>query len=158
MNNNNRLRGITLVEIFVALGVLAIALTFAAVPLERMSARADVDIARENIVYAMKSAHRAAIRANIPVRMFISPDGADNRLEAGFSPRRGTVDFNYLPNYRLPEHVSVAFPEGISRIDFLPSGQVNPAGFITLSSSNHPDYVVTITIDNAVTPRAPASL
>lgn len=157
MINKTRLRGITLLEIFVALGALSVVLTFAAAPLQRMSARVDVDIAHDNIVYTLKTANQAATRAGVPVRVIFASNGETRRLEAGFSSRRGVVDFSYLPHYRLPEHVLVSFTEGMSEIEFLPTGTASQTGLITLTSTRHPDYVVKIRISHVPTPRGPAS-
>ena len=142
-------RGITLIEIFVVLAVVAVLLASAATPLERMSARVDVDIARENIVHALRSAQHSAIRANTPVRVFLSGNTLNNRLIAGFSRHRRPMDFYYLPNYTLPKHVTVKMTEGMSMIEYLPIGRVSSMGVISLSSTIHPDYVVNIRIANA---------
>lgn len=157
----HRFRGITLVEIFVALAVLAILLSSAAAPLERISARADVDIARENIVHALNVAQRSAVRANVPVRVYLSESASDDRphvqLAAGYSPLRGAVDSYPLPNYALPAHVTVTVSEGMSVIEYLPAGNLAGEGVITLSSESNPGYVIDIRVDDSLTPRAPGS-
>jgi Tfp pilus assembly protein FimT len=130
------------------LAVVAVLLASAAAPLERMSARVDVDIARENIVHALKAAQHSAVRANTPVRVFLSENTLHNRLVAGFSSHRRHMNFYYLPNYTLPEHVTVTMTEGMSMIEYLPVGRVSSMGVISLSSTIHPDYVVNIRIAN----------
>jgi len=142
-------KGITLIEIFVVLGVVAVLLASAATPLERMSARVDVDIARENIVHALEAAQHSAVRANTPVRVFLSGNTLNNRLVAGFSSHRRHMNFYYLPNYTLPKHVTVELTEGLSMIEYLPIGRVSAMGVISLSSTIHPDYVVNIRIVNS---------
>lgn len=140
--------GLTLVELLLALGVLAIVLAYAASPLQRMSARADVDLARENIVHALSAARSAAVRANTPVRVLISENSANNQLVAGFSRHRGKLDFYLLPNYSLPEHVTISLTAGMSEIEYQPLGRVSTTGVITLSSRLYPEYVINIRITN----------
>lgn len=142
-------KGISLVEVFVALSIIAVLLSFAASPLERMSARIDVDMARENVVHALETARKASIRANVPVRVQLSNDSAQNRVVAGFSSRRAALDFYYLPNYTLPEHVTLTYSEGLSPIVYDPVGRVDRTGTIRLSSRLNPDYVINIRIANA---------
>jgi Tfp pilus assembly protein FimT len=160
-HRKHHFRGITLVEIFVALGALAIMLSFAAAPLERISARADVDIARENIVNALTVAQRSAVRAHVPVRVYLSESASFDRphlqLAAGYSPLRGAVDFYPLPNYALPAHVTVTLSAGMSVIEYLPAGNLVAEGVITLSSETNPGYVIDLRIDDSLTLRAPAS-
>lgn len=140
--------GITLVEVILALGVLAILLACAAKPLERMSARIDVDVAREHVVHTLETAQRTAISANRPVRVSLSEDSTHKRLVAGFSQSRGALDFYHLPNYDLPDQVTVSISEGMASIEYLPIGRVSTTGVITLSSRLHPEYVVNIRIVN----------
>lgn len=141
-------KGFTLIELIMVLGVLAILLAFAASPLERMSARTDVDLAREHIVHALGTARGASIRTNTPVRVVISADSGKNRLVAGYASQRKTPDLYNLPDYTLPKHVTVQLTEGMSEIEYLPIGRVSTTGTITLSSRIYPDYVINIRIAN----------
>lgn len=155
-------RGITLIEIFVALTAAAILLASASSPLKRISARADVDIAGNNVMYALHAAERSAMQANIPVRVFFNENASNNRLVAGFSRHRGAIEFYALPYYALPEDVTVSLSAGMSVIEYLPGGKVYAGGVITLSSRDNPEYVVEIPVDGGEfekgsTLRAPAS-
>lgn len=143
-----RMGGITLIEVLVALGMLAILLGFAATPLERMSARVDVDMARENVTHVLEAARRASIRANAPVRVLISDQAPAGRIEAAFARQRGNLAYFQLPHYSLPEHVTVSLSEGMSQLVFQPIGRVNTTGVITLSSRYNPDYAIRIEIVN----------
>jgi prepilin-type N-terminal cleavage/methylation domain-containing protein len=138
-------RGITLIEMFVALAVVAILLSAASSSLERMSARVDVDIARENILLALRTAQRSAVRANIPVRLELAADGG-SRLIAGFSSRRRQVEFYAPPNYILPEHITISLSGELDVIEYLPTGQARNDGVITIASGDNPDYVVDIDV------------
>ncbi len=80
--------------------------------------------------------------------MLISDDAASNQLVAGFSRHRGKLDFYYLPNYSMPEHVTVSLTPGMSEIEYLPLGRVSTTGVITLSSRIHPEYVINVRIAN----------
>ena len=152
-----RPRGVTLIEIFVALAALAIVLAVASTPLQRISARADVDIARDSIVGALETARSSARRANTPVRVYLSENASDNRLVAGFSPHRGAIDFYPMPNYVLPQHVTVALTGGLSVIEYLAAGAASGRGMIRLSSTYDPDYVVAIHVENGLILPEPGS-
>lgn len=156
----------TLVEIFVALGALAVLLSFAAAPLERMSARVDVDIARDNILQALNLAQQSAVRGNVPVRVYLPGNAANAptprvQLIAGFSPLRGEVGLFPLPHYSLPEHVRVAMSAGLSEemsvIEYLPQGRPARDGVITLWSESNPEYVLDIEVGGKPILPAPAS-
>lgn len=156
-----RLRGITLVEIFLALGVVAILLSAASAPLERMSARIDLDIARDNILHTLHVAQKSAVRANVPVRVHLSRSAANHpprlQLVAGFSSRRGELGLYPLPRYTVPENVRVTLPEGMTAIEYLAEGRPAMHGVITLSSESNPEYVLEIRVDDGPILRAPGS-
>jgi Tfp pilus assembly protein FimT len=139
--------GITLVELFAALGTLAVVLSFASAPLERMSARIEVDLAREDIVQTLRVAQRAAIRTNFPVSVSLSGTHRNTRLKAEYSHRTLSFRLDYLPSYVIPESLVVSFPEGQSIFVYRPAGEPVPSGTIRLFSQVNPDYVVEIQID-----------
>lgn len=141
-------RGFTLVEITMVLAVLAVLFAFAVSPMARTSARTDVDLAREEFVHALGAARGASIRTNTPVRVVISEDSGKYRLVAGFTSHRRSLETHALPDYTLPEHVTVQLTEGMSEIEYLPIGHVSTTGTITLSSRDYPEYVINIRIAN----------
>jgi Tfp pilus assembly protein FimT len=148
MKNTKRyFRGITLVELFAALGTLAVVLSFASAPLERMSARVEVDLAREDMVQTMRVAQRAAIRTNFPVSVSLSGNHGNTRLKAEYSHRTLSLRLDYLPSYIIPENLVVSFSEGQSIIEYRPAGEPVPSGTIRLFSQVNPDYVVEIQVD-----------
>jgi Tfp pilus assembly protein FimT len=67
--SKNRCQGITLIEIMMILGVLAIMLSFAAPSVSGATARADMRAATENLHYSIRIARNAARRDESSVTM-----------------------------------------------------------------------------------------
>ena len=104
-------------ELFAALGILAVVLSFAATPLERMSARVDVDIAHQNISEMLEAARKAAAKHELPVVITVSKRLGRTHLEARYSYRWRNLRLSYIPSYSLPPKVDLVLENGSSRIE-----------------------------------------
>ena len=143
----NRVRGITLVELFAALAILAIVLSFASPPLERMSARVDVDIARDNIEHMLKTASRAAVKHELPVVISVSDHQGRTHLAAHYAYRWRSLRLHHIPSYTLPPMVNAVLMNGSKTIELGKNGYAGHKQSIQLYSETNPGYSVSIRID-----------
>lgn len=142
--NHFRLRGITLIELFGALGALAVVLSFASGPLERMSARIEVDVAGKKIIETLQGAQRAAERNGIPVQVALLQDGGSIRLVPEFAHRRFSFRLEPLTTYSLPEGIAISLPPGFKGWAYSANGDLLLGEPLQLSSQVNSDYVVEI--------------
>jgi len=146
--NHQCQKGITLIELFAALATLAVVLSFASEPLQKMSARIEVDVAKDNVVETLRMARSAAARNKLPVNVKVTQDQGMIRLGAEFAQHRSSFRLENLPAYTLPENVTVSFPPEFEALTYPPVGDTRTSGTIKLSSLSNPDYIVEIRVAN----------
>lgn len=145
----NRIPGITLVELLAVLAILAIILTFASAPLERVSARVDVDTTRENIRKLVSVAQRSAARHEIPVVISVSEKLGRTHLQARYSYRWRNLRLDPIPSYSLPPLVHVVLENGSKTIELREDGMARRDQVIRFYSEVNPEYSVDFAIEGA---------
>ncbi len=138
----SRSRGVTLVEILLVIALLVIVLSFAIPTMGNASARAEMQVAVENVTYSVKMARNTA-------RL------GEDRVELAYGTRAGepsqTLSFNRpdsgrgtdIADYRLPDSIELVADQASFLFD--ERGLVENPGTITLVSRD--DESLTETID-----------
>ncbi len=111
-----------------------------------MSARIEVDVAKDNVIKALLAAQNAAVRNQLPVNVRFTEEQDMMRLEAKFTQRRSSFMLQNLPVYILPENITVTHDLGLTGMTFSPEGFPALDGLIRLSSKKNPGYFVEIPI------------
>ena len=139
----------TLVELFAALAILAVVLSFASSPLERMSARVDVDVAHENFSHMLSIARRAAVKHQLPVVISVTKRFGKTHLEASYSYRWRNLRLDPIPSFSLASGVGALLEDGSSVIRLEEDGFTRKTQHIRFFSEVHPDYMVEARIEGA---------
>lgn len=108
-------RGLTLVELLVAIAIVAIGATLAAPDIATMVANYKVRGAAENLLNGLGYARGEAIRRNAPVRFSLAPTGW---AVAQVSPA------TTLQSYASSDAVTVTSDNAATSVTFLPTGLV----------------------------------
>jgi Tfp pilus assembly protein FimT len=100
-------RGITLVEILLALGLLVILLSFAMPSASTAVSKTEMKATLENVRYSLQAASRTARMTETSVSMNISDSGQDATQTITFSsPGKDGADGNLrIQDYRLPSEI-----------------------------------------------------
>ena len=138
-NSKNHCQGITLIEILVILGFLAILASFAVPSISTATARADMRAASENLQYSIQSARNTARMTESKVTMNILEEEQE---EQGVRGQRITFSVSEqglkalgqagLQDDRLP--VDIKLVSDYSSFEFDGRGIVENPGVITLVS------------------------
>lgn len=147
-----RVFGITLVELFTALAVLAIILSFASAPLQRMSAYVDVDIAHDNISHMIRVARRSAANNRLPIVISISRKEGRIHMEANHSYQWRNLRLDPITPYSLPEGVNAVLDGDQTSIGFGEIGQALQVQQMQIFSEANPEYRVDLMIGGAAAP------
>lgn len=139
-------QGFTLIEMMVALAVLAILVVFGSPALENSGARSDMKKATDQVAQAFREAKNAARANNSAVTVTLTTNETANSISFLFSNGTDTADSGQtLPTIVLPERVTVetATPE----FTFDSLGMVNTTGSIALISAANADFASTVAIN-----------
>lgn len=132
----NRCRGITLIEILLILGLLAVITSFAAPTVGNATARADIRAAGENLQYSIRIARNAARMTESKVTMNILEEGQGGqgqRITFSVSEKGlKALGKSGLQEDRLP--VDIKLVSDYSSYEFDSRGIVQNPGGITLVS------------------------
>jgi type II secretory pathway pseudopilin PulG len=132
----NRCLGVTLIEILVILGFIAILTSFAAPSISTATARADMRAASENLQYSIQSARNTARMTESKVTMNILEEeqgGQGQRITFSVSgPGLKALGQAGLQDDRLP--VDIKLVSDYSSYEFDGRGIVESPGVITLVS------------------------
>jgi len=145
--NGARARGITLVEILLALSVLIILVAFALPAAGTASARADLKAALENLDYSVGTARNVARLTESSISITIEPrSGTEAQVitfsQVGEASGKQLAD---IPEYRLPESVQLVSDQ--ERYVFNARGLVESPGRILLVSRADDEITSTLDID-----------
>lgn len=80
-------RGITLIEILLALGLLVILLSFAVPSFSGAAVKAEMKVLVDNVQHSLQMARNVARTLESPVEMNLSPDSTDQRQTITFTSR-----------------------------------------------------------------------
>lgn len=117
---NNKIKGITLIEILLVLGLLAILLSFATPTVSGAVSKAEMKATLENVQYSLQTARKVARITEAPVSMNISPPGQETAQSITYtSPgKRGAGNTLQIQDFKLPpdivlisDHESFIFDE-----------------------------------------------
>ena len=141
-------RGVTLIEMMVALAVLAILLSFAGPVLRNTAARSDIKEATDLVVQAFRVTKSAARVTNSSVRMALVTDGVNPVINFTFLNTDDLVsaDGMRLPPIRLPQKISV----GGDTLEFTfdSMGMIDATDTITLASTINSDHASSVEVVN----------
>jgi prepilin-type N-terminal cleavage/methylation domain-containing protein len=153
--SRNKISGFTVIEMFIALAVLAILVTVALPSMENVAAKADMKAATDQVAQAFRTAKNAARLTNTSVRVTFTTNAlGNNTISFGFK-NNGWLDSAddegnlqrrmTLPVIRLPARIAV---NGNTVFTYDALGMVNPTpSTIELVSTANSDYASTVTID-----------
>jgi type IV fimbrial biogenesis protein FimU len=102
-------KGITLIEILLALGLLVILLSFAMPSVSGAASKAEMRAAAENVQYSLQIARKTARMTEASVSMHISPEGKEPGRAFSFSSTGG-ADGNgrlQIPDFILPADIQL---------------------------------------------------
>lgn len=142
-----RERGITLVEILIAISVLIILVAFALPSAGTAAARAEMKAALENLEYSVGNARTVARMTESSISLHIETSPGDASPLIRFSrqdDRRGTNSPD-IQEYQLPEGIQVVADR--DRFVFDPRGLVDEPGRILLVSASDDELRATLDID-----------
>jgi len=142
-----RPRGITLVEILIAISVLTILVAFALPAGGSAAARAEMKAAFENLEYSVGTARNVARLTESSVSLDIAAAYAGTSQSIRFSQRgrRAGTRAPEIQEYQLPEGISLVADR--ARFVFDSRGQVDRPGRILLVSLADDDLTAVLDID-----------
>ena len=142
-----RARGITLVEILIAISVLIILVAFALPSAGTAAARAEMQAALENLEYSVGTARNVARLTESSVGLLIESRSGEEAQTITFS-QMGKTSRERLPEmqeYRLPETIQIVSDQ--ERYVFDQRGLVEQPGRILLVSRADDQITATLDID-----------
>jgi prepilin-type N-terminal cleavage/methylation domain-containing protein len=143
----SKIKGITLIEILLVLGLLAILASFAVPSVSGAVSKAEMKTTMENIRYSLEVARRTARMTEIEVSMHISPvDQGSAQVITFSSPGKGGAS-NHLQiqDFTLPPDVVLVSDQDLFLFD--KRGLVEEPGHILLVSRLDESLTSTINID-----------
>jgi len=141
----NRIKGITLIEILLVLGLLTILLSFAVPSVSGAVSKAEMKSTSENIQYSLQVARRTARMTETGVSMHISPTGQEMIQTITYSSpgKDGASNHLQIQDFMLPPDIVLISDRDSFLFD--ERGLVEVPGRILLVS--RVDESVTSTID-----------
>lgn len=142
-----RARGITLVEILMAIAVLIILVAFALPSAGSAAARAEMQAALENLEYSVGAARNVARLTESSVSLLIESPSAEAAQSITFSGMEKTSRERQpeIQDYRFPESIKVVSDQ--ERFVFDRRGLVEQPGRILLVSRADEEISATLDID-----------
>jgi len=157
--SRTKVSGFTVIEMFVALAVLAIVLGVAMPSMANAAAKADMESATDQVAQAFRIAKNAARLNNTSVTVTLTDsESGDNTISFAFA--NGAVDGDgtayadnegkaqrrmALPVIRLPARIAVSGDS--TEYTFNPMGMVDGTGTIVLVSTADEQYSSTVAIN-----------
>jgi type IV fimbrial biogenesis protein FimT len=145
--NQPKAKGVTLIELLVALSVLAILVAFASPSLQDTAAKASMREATEQVALALRTAKNSARINNASVTVTLTTDEANNTISFAFPNDSNTADSGQtLPQVILPPDITVS--SDTPAFVFSPLGMVNTTGSISLASTENEEFSSTVAINS----------
>lgn len=143
----SKIKGITLIEILLVLGLLAILASFAVPSVSGAVGKAEMKSALENIQYSLQTARRTARMTETEVSMHISPAEQEITQTITFwSPRKGGASNKLqIQDFTLPPDIVLISDQ--DSFSFDERGLVEEPGRILLVSKVDESITSTIDID-----------
>ncbi len=140
----NKNRGVTLIEMLVALGVLAIVLSTAGPAMQNIAARSDIKQATDQVVQAFRTAKQAARVTNSSVTVSLTTGESDNSISFTIAAGAGMS----LPALVLPAQISVS--SDTTEFTFNSMGMIDGKDTISLASTLNSEHASTVVINNTM--------
>jgi Tfp pilus assembly protein FimT len=143
----SKIKGITLIEILLVLGLLAILLSFAVPSVSGAVSKAEMKSTLENIQYSLQVARRTARVTETEVSMHISPAGQEATQTITFSSpgKGGASNHLQIQDFTLPAEFALITDHDSFIFD--QRGLVEEPGRILLVSKGDESVTSTIDID-----------
>ncbi len=143
----SKIKGITLIEILLVLGLLAILLSFAVPSVSGAVSKAELKTTMENIQYSLEVARRTARMTETEVSMHISPVEQESAQVITFSSpgKGGASNHLQIQDFTLPPDVVLVSDQDLFLFD--KRGLVEEPGRILLVSRVDESLTSTIEID-----------
>ncbi len=148
-------RGVTLIELVIAMAILAIMLALAAPSLQKIAARAEIKDATDIVAQAFRTAKHSARVNNSSVTLTLTTNGSANGISFIFRNAPDPVDEPWisdsgtrLPDVQLPEKISVS--GATAAFTYSPMGLINATGTITLVSTRDAQFASTVVVNNTM--------
>jgi len=132
-NSKKRNKGITLIEILIALGVLVLLVSFAAPSITGASTSMQMRAAAENVEYSIDIARKTARMTEAPVTMNVFTDETDGQHRITFTlsqQAQKKLSQPNIPEFQLEE--TLAFHSDQASFEFDGRGIVVNPGTLTL--------------------------
>ena len=137
-------RGFTLIELFVALAVLAVLLSIAGPAMQHIAARSDIKQATDQVLQAFRTAKQAARVSNSSVTVNLTTGDSDNSISFAIVADTGMS----LPVMTLPGKISVSGDTAV--FTFNSMGMIDSTDTISLASTLDSQHASTIVINNTM--------
>jgi len=143
----SKIKGITLIEILLVLGLLAILLSFAVPSVSGAVSKAEMKSTLENIQYSLQVARRTARVTESEVSMHITPAGQETTQTITFSSpgKGGASSHPQIQDFTLPADIALITDHDSFIFD--ERGLVEEPGSILLVSKVDESVTSTIDID-----------
>ena len=141
--------GVTLIELLVALSVLAILLAFASPALRNTGARADIKQATDQVAQAFRTAKNTARINNSNVTLTLTTNGSANTISlvivnCSVADEAANRCQQPLP-VQLPNQVSVTAATSV--FTYNPLGMIDATGTIALASTVNSDFASSVAVN-----------
>ena len=153
--SRKKVSGFTVIEMFIALAVLAILVAVALPSMENVAAKADMKAATDEVAQAFRTAKNAARLTNSSVTVtFTTNESGNNTISFAFANNGGAAAADNegnaqrrmeLPVIKLPANVAVDADTAVFTYNSM--GMVNATGTIALASTADDKYSSTVAIN-----------
>ncbi len=154
-HSSKRNRGITLIELMISLGVMAILLALATPAMQDVGARSDIKEATDGVVRAFRVAKNAARLSSTNVAVTFTTNQSPNTITFAFVAYLDVNNTNIsanglqkLPAIDLPAKISVSSDTTVFVFDSM--GMIDATGTITLASTINSAHASTVVINNTM--------
>ena len=141
--SRSRARGVTLIEILLVIGLLAVVASFAVPSMSSATASAEMKAAVENVEYSIRTARNTARLKETGITIDFDQAAGDTAAVITFSDTRDESRALGIPQHRLPEGIDLLSQPATYEFD--KRGLVIEPGTITLVA--RADSSVTATIE-----------
>jgi type II secretory pathway pseudopilin PulG len=138
----SRSRGITLIEILLALSLLVIVLSFAIPSMSSVTAKADMTATVENVEYSIRTARNTARLSEAGITIDFKTYAGEQAQVIAFTPVKRGMNAG-IPEYHLPEGIELVTDQ--ESFIFDERGLVENPGTIILVSKA--DETITATVE-----------
>jgi prepilin-type N-terminal cleavage/methylation domain-containing protein len=142
----HRSRGLSLVEILIALGVLVVLISFATPALTTATAKTDLRVAAENLEFSVRMARNTARQLETDVVMNLNTDPLKERHSVTFTfPASKAKPSSQLQDFQFSPEIRMVSDKLFVRFDS--KGMLDIPATVVLVSSRNDDFSQTLVIE-----------